>query len=112
MDGAMHAMTARTAMATDLAIRATLSIPVRRTTVLPFMTLIKRRYRRETSTAKAVSMSWTCWRWSPYLGTQLLDGGPLDRADCNGDGSVNILDALGIINVILGIASVPRRSNR
>ena len=32
-----------------------------------------------------------------------LIGTSLDRADCNGDVSVDILDALGIINVILGL---------
>ncbi|UCE18245.1 MAG: VCBS repeat-containing protein [Gemmatimonadota bacterium] len=37
------------------------------------------------------------------LASAPLLGGPLDRADCNGDGGVNILDALGIINVILGL---------
>jgi len=32
-----------------------------------------------------------------------LTGEPLARADCNGDGSVNVLDALSIVNVTLGI---------
>jgi len=37
------------------------------------------------------------------LALQLLEENALVRADCNGDELINILDALGIIRVILGL---------
>jgi hypothetical protein len=38
------------------------------------------------------------------LGIVPLDEQGQWRADCNGDGQINVLDALGICNVILGIS--------
>jgi hypothetical protein len=37
------------------------------------------------------------------LSTEPLIGEPLDRADCNGDGHTDVLDVVGLVNVILGI---------
>ena len=43
---------------------------------------------------------------------EILDPCTLDscakwRADCNADGDINVLDALGIVNVILGLGTCP-----
>ena len=39
------------------------------------------------------------------LNTAPLLGKPLERADCNGDGRIDVLDVVGIVNVILGSIS-------
>ena len=39
------------------------------------------------------------------LGTTPLNSEALLRSDCNEDGEINVLDALGIVNVILGLGN-------
>ena len=37
------------------------------------------------------------------MGVLPLEEHLMDAADCNGDGSVNVLDMVGIANVIMGV---------